>query len=92
MCGFARLDGIPVALFAENPNIYGGGWTADSCRKLTRFIDLATTFHLPLIHLEDCPGFVIGKESEETATIRYGSQAFLHLSAASQKLLQEPIR
>ena len=84
MCGFARFDGIPVALFAENPNIYGGGWTADACRKLTRFIDLATTFHLPLIHLEDCPGFVIGKESEETATIRHGSQtlaALMHSTA-----------
>lgn len=71
--GLARLDGHPVAVFAEDPYIYGGGWTADSCRKLTRLCDLASTFHLPLVHLEDCPGFVIGKQSEEEAAIRFGS-------------------
>jgi len=79
ICGFARLEGIPVALFAENPHIYGGAWTADGCRKLTRFIDLASTFHLPLVHLEDCPGFLIGKEAEEAGTIRHGSQTLAAL-------------
>jgi acetyl-CoA carboxylase carboxyltransferase component len=77
--GLARLDGVPVALFAENPMVYGGAWTADACRKLIRLIDLASTFHLPLVHLEDCPGFLIGKSSEETATIRLGSQALAAL-------------
>jgi acetyl-CoA carboxylase carboxyltransferase component len=81
--GFARLGGIPVALFAEDPNYYGGAWTADSCRKLTRFIDLSSTFHLPLIHLEDCPGFLIGKEAEETATIRYGVQTLAALGQSA---------
>ncbi|MFO7962623.1 MAG: carboxyl transferase domain-containing protein [Desulfobacterales bacterium] len=77
--GFARFDGIPVAVFAEDPNYYAGAWTADSSRKLTRFIDLSSTFHLPLIHLEDCPGFLIGKEAEETATIRHGVQTLAAL-------------
>ncbi|NJN50928.1 MAG: methylmalonyl-CoA carboxyltransferase [Gammaproteobacteria bacterium] len=77
--GLARLDGVPVAIFAEDPFIYGGAWTADACRKLTRLIDLASTFHLPLIHFEDCPGFLIGKESEERATIRLGSQVLAAL-------------
>jgi len=79
ICGLARLDGWPVAVFAEDVNVYGGGWTADSCRKLTRHLDLASTFHLPLIHLEDCPGFVIGKQAEEQSTIRFGSQALAAL-------------
>jgi len=83
ICGFARLDGIPVAIFAEDPFIYGGAWTADSCRKLTRFIDLASTFHLPLIHLEDCPGFLIGKEAEEAGTIRHGSQTLAALGQST---------
>ncbi len=77
--GFARFNGIPVAIFAENPKVYGGAWTADACRKLIRLIDLASTFHLPLVHLEDCPGFLIGKSSEEDATIRIGSQALAAL-------------
>lgn len=81
--GLARLDGIPVAIFAENPRVYGGAWTADASRKLIRLIDLASTFHLPLVHLEDCPGFLIGKQSEEEATIRYGSAALAALGQAN---------
>lgn len=81
--GLARLDGIPVALFAENPMVYGGAWTADSSRKLVRLLDLASTFHLPLVHLEDCPGFLIGKQSEENATIRYGAQVLAALGQAT---------
>ena len=81
--GLARLDGVPVAVFAEDPMIYGGAWTADSCRKLIRHCDLASTFHLPLMHLVDCPGFLIGKQSEESATIRYGAQALAAFGQAS---------
>ncbi len=80
--GLARLNGVPVALFAENPMVYGGAWTADACRKLVRLLDLAATFHLPLVHLEDCPGFLIGRQSEEAATIRFGSQVLAALGQA----------
>ena len=73
--GLARLNGIPVAIFAENPRVYGGAWTADAANKLIRLMDLASTFHLPVIHLEDCPGFLIGKQSEEEGTIRAGAAA-----------------
>lgn len=81
--GFSRFGGIPVALFAEDPNYYGGAWTADSCRKLTRFTDLANTFHLPLVHLEDCPGFLIGKEAEEEGTIRHGVETLAALGQST---------
>jgi acetyl-CoA carboxylase carboxyltransferase component len=77
--GLARLNGIPIAIFAENPRVYGGAWTAAASRKLIRLLDLASTFHLPLVHLEDCPGFLIGKQSEEEATIRHGSAALAAL-------------
>lgn len=77
--GLARLDGVPVAVYAENPAMYGGGWTADSCRKLTRLIDLASLFKLPIVHFEDCPGFVIGKQSEQDATVRYGTEVLVAL-------------
>ncbi len=80
--GLARLDGVPVAIYAENPRIYGGGWTADSCKKLTRLVDLASLFNLPIIHLEDCPGFVIGKQSEHDATVRAGSTVLVALQRA----------
>ena len=81
--GLARLDGWPVAIFGEDPYVYGGGWTADSCRKLIRLLDTASTFHLPVVHLADCPGFLIGKESEESGTIRFGSAALAALGQLS---------
>ena len=81
--GLARLDGVPVAIFAENPRVYGGAWTSDSCKKLIRLLDLASTFHLPVVHLADCPGFLIGKRSENEGTIRMGSQALAALGQLS---------
>jgi acetyl-CoA carboxylase carboxyltransferase component len=71
----ARLDGWPVAVLASDPYFYGGGWTADASDKVTRFIDLANTFHLPVVHLVDVPGFVIGVEAEKAGTIRHGARA-----------------
>jgi len=71
----ARLDGWPVAVLASDPYFYGGGWTAEAAQKVTRFVDLANTFHLPVVHLVDVPGFVIGVESEKAGTIRHGARA-----------------
>ena len=71
----ARLGGWPVAVLANDPYIYGGGWTADAAQKVTRFIDLAETFHLPVVHLVDNPGFVIGLNAERSAAIRHGARA-----------------
>ncbi|HET7341844.1 MAG TPA: carboxyl transferase domain-containing protein [Methylomirabilota bacterium] len=73
--GFARLDGWPVALLASDPFFYGGAWTADTCQKVERFVDLAQTFHLPIVYLVDCPGFLIGLDAEKTGTIKQGVRA-----------------
>lgn len=73
--GFARLDGWPVAIIASDPYHYGGAWTADASQKVTRFVDLVETFHLPVVHLVDIPGFLVGRQAEEQATIRYGVRA-----------------
>tara|TARA_Y100001970_G_scaffold27671_1_gene33819 strand:- start:411 stop:1958 length:1548 start_codon:yes stop_codon:yes gene_type:complete len=75
IAGLARLDGWPVGVLASDPYFYGGGWTADASNKVTRFVDIAETFHLPVVHLVDNPGFVIGLEAEKQATIRHGSRA-----------------
>jgi propionyl-CoA carboxylase beta chain len=71
----ARLDGWPVAVVAADPRFYGGGMTADGADKLTRFVDLAETFRLPVVHLVDQPGFVIGSAAERAGTIRHGARA-----------------
>jgi acetyl-CoA carboxylase carboxyltransferase component len=73
--GLARLDGWPIALMASDPFHYGGAWTADTCQKVERFVDLAQTFHLPVVYLVDCPGFLIGLEAEQTGTIKQGVRA-----------------
>jgi acetyl-CoA carboxylase carboxyltransferase component len=73
--GFARLSGWPVAVMAGDPMHYGGAWTARASEKVTRFVDLAQTFHLPLVHLVDVPGFLIGPQAEQEGTIRYGMRA-----------------
>ena len=81
--GLARIDGWPVAVMAGDPYHYGGGWTADASQKVTRFVDLAQTFHLPVVHFVDCPGFVIGVEAEMAATIRHGARAMAAIYQAS---------
>ncbi|TXL75200.1 methylmalonyl-CoA carboxyltransferase [Vineibacter terrae] len=73
--GLARLDGWPVAFMASDPMHYGGAWTSDTCQKVTRFMDLAETFRLPMVYLEDCPGFLIGLEAEKSGVIRQGVRA-----------------
>jgi propionyl-CoA carboxylase beta chain len=72
---FVRLDGWPVALLAGDPTSLGGSWTADTAEKVKRFVDLAELFGLPVVHLVDNPGFMIGLEAERTATIRRGVEA-----------------
>jgi acetyl-CoA carboxylase carboxyltransferase component len=73
--GLARLEGRAVLLLASDPFHYGGSWTADACQKVVRWVDFAETFHLPIVYLMDCPGFMIGLEAEKAATIRHGVRA-----------------
>jgi acetyl-CoA carboxylase carboxyltransferase component len=81
--GLARLDGWPVAILANDPYFYAGGWTARASDKVARFVDLADTFHLPVVHLVDNPGFVIGTQAERDATIRSGARALAAVYQAS---------
>lgn len=73
--GLARIDGWPVAVVASDPYFYGGGWDGPSAEKFTRFIDLAQTFHLPVVNLVDIAGFQIGVEAEKAGIMRYGARA-----------------
>jgi len=73
--GLARLDGWPIAVLASDPYFYAGAWTSDACRKAVRFVDLAQTFHLPVVHFVDIPGFLIGKQAEADGVMRFGTQA-----------------
>jgi acetyl-CoA carboxylase carboxyltransferase component len=81
--GLARVAGHPVALMASDPAFYAGAWTAEACQKIIRFVDLAETFHLPMVHLVDCPGFMIGLEAERAATIRHGVRAMAAINQST---------
>ena len=75
IAGLARLEGRAVLLLASDPFHYGGSWTAEACQKVVRYVDFAETFHLPVVYLMDCPGFMIGLDAEKAATIRHGVRA-----------------
>ncbi len=80
---FARIDGFPVALIANDCRQDGGAQNAAACQKFERFVDLADTFHLPVVYLCDVPGFMIGPESEKQGTIRWALRANIAVEEAS---------
>lgn len=81
--GLARLEGLPVAVLASDPFHVMGAWTSDACSKVIRFVDLAETFHIPVVYLCDCPGFMIGLAAEKAATIRYGVRAMAAINQST---------
>jgi acetyl-CoA carboxylase carboxyltransferase component len=60
-----RIGGYPTAIISNDCRWFGGAQTAAGCEKMIRFIEMADTFHLPIIYLVDCPGFMIGLEAEK---------------------------
>lgn len=79
--GLARIKGYPVAIFASDPYHYGGAWDKQASEKFIRMLDLAETFHLPVVNMVDVPGFQIGLAAEKEGAMRYGVRA---LTAVAQ--------
>jgi acetyl-CoA carboxylase carboxyltransferase component len=71
----ARLNGYPVGVMASDPQQGGGGLDAPGSEKMTRFVDLCDTFHLPVVNFVDQPGFLIGTAAERAGTARLGARA-----------------
>ena len=88
----ARLDGWPVMVLASDPSFLGGSWDAKTSEKVERWIKLADLFRLPVVHLVDNPGFMIGREAEVAGTIRYGVQAMNAIYKASVPLCSVVMR
>jgi propionyl-CoA carboxylase beta chain len=70
-----RLNGVTVAIIASDSGQMGGTWTAAASRKITRHVELAETFRLPVVHFVDVGGFTIGSQAEKAGTIRDGTRA-----------------
>jgi len=73
----ARLDGVPVGVFANDCRQRAGAMTADGARKMRRFVEFCQTFHIPVLSFVDEPGFMIGPEAEAAGTLRAGASAVL---------------
>jgi acetyl-CoA carboxylase carboxyltransferase component len=73
--GLARVDGRAVGVIANDCMFDGGAMTADGAQKIRRFVELCDNFHLPILSFVDEPGFMIGKQAEQAATIRHGMSA-----------------
>ncbi len=81
--GFARLDGNPVGIVANNPEVLAGVLDINSCDKGTRFVRFCDCFNVPLLALVDVPGFLPGTDQEWGGIIRHGSKLLYAFSEAT---------
>jgi acetyl/propionyl-CoA carboxylase alpha subunit len=76
--GFARLEGRPVAVIANDPVHLGGAVDCEGADKGSRLFQLADAFDLPVVSLIDTPGFMVGPDSEAQAAVRKTSRLFIN--------------
>jgi propionyl-CoA carboxylase beta chain len=72
--GFARLDGRPVGIVANQPAYLAGVLDIDSSIKGARFVRFCDCFNLPIVTFEDVPGFLPGISQEHGGIIRHGAK------------------
>jgi acetyl-CoA carboxylase carboxyltransferase component len=76
----ARMGGRPVGIVANQPKQLGGILDNDSADKAARFVNLCDAFGIPLVFLQDVPGFMVGTKVEAAGIIRHGAK-MLHAVA-----------
>ena len=74
LIGFARLDGYPVGVVANQPLFIAGVLDTDSADKIARFVRFCDAFNLPIITFVDCPGYLPGVAQEHGGIIRHGAK------------------
>lgn len=89
---FARIEGRPVGIFANNPMHLSGAIDSDAADKAARFIQLCDAFDIPIISLVDCPGIMVGPEIEKTALVRHASRLFVISTSITVPMLAIVIR
>ena len=72
--GFARLDGRPVGIIAQQPLFMAGVIDIDASCKAARFVRFCDAFNIPLVSLVDVPGFMPGTAQEHGGIIRHGAK------------------
>lgn len=74
LTAWARIDGETVGVIANNPMHWAGALDDKAVHKARKFVDLCDAFHIPLIFLTDCPGFVVGPDIEEQRMVSLASR------------------
>ena len=81
--GFARMDGQPVGIVANQPQVLAGVLDIDSSRKAARFVRFCDAFGLPLITFVDVPGFMPGTKQEQGGLIKHGAKLLFAYAEAT---------
>ncbi|MBF6590477.1 MAG: acyl-CoA carboxylase subunit beta [Ktedonobacterales bacterium] len=74
LVGFARLNGRPVGIVAQQPNVLAGVLDINSSDKGARFVRFCDCFNIPIVTFEDVPGFLPGISQEHGGIIRHGAK------------------
>ena len=74
---FARIEGKPVGIVANNPAHLAGAIDSDAADKAARFLQLCDAFDIPVVFLCDTPGIMVGPEVEKTGLVRHASRLFV---------------
>ena len=81
--GFARMDGEPVGIVANQPQVLAGVLDIDSSRKAARFVRFCDAFGIPIITLVDVPGFMPGTKQEQGGLIKHGAKLLFAYAEAT---------
>ena len=81
--GFARLDGRPVGIVANQPAVLAGTLDIDASVKAARFVRFCDAFNIPLVTFEDVPGFLPGTVQEYGGIIRHGAKLLFAFAEAT---------
>ncbi len=81
--GFGRIDGQTVGFVANQPLVMAGVLDCDSSDKAARFIRYCDSFNIPLVTLEDLPGYLPGVHQEHAGVIRHGAKLLYAYSEAT---------
>jgi acetyl-CoA carboxylase carboxyltransferase component len=80
---FARFGGRPAGIVANQPKQLGGILDNDSADKAARFVNLCNAFAIPLVFLQDVPGFMVGTKVEAAGIIRHGAKMLYAVANAT---------
>lgn len=80
---FARIEGRPIGIIANDNHHLSGAIDADAADKSSRFMQLCDGFDIPILFLCDTPGFMVGPESEEAGMVRHAGRLFVTAGSLS---------